>query len=128
MILANQIAGFLKTLYVENETVSQLGFWYGEEHLGKKLGDWIFFLKILTRNALSQSDYRILKRAISWERKGQLAWFSACRCTFRKESRWLKFFLEILKRNALSQSDCRIPKTAISWERNSQVAWFFACI
>ena len=39
MFLANQIAGFLKQLYLENKTVNLLDFLRVDTNLGKKIGD-----------------------------------------------------------------------------------------
>ena len=64
MFLANQIAGFLKQLYLENKTVNSLDFLHIDTSLGKEIGDY-FFLKIMLKNVLSQSDCRILKTALS---------------------------------------------------------------
>ena len=43
MFLANQIAGFLKQLYLEKNTVNKLDFLYVDTNLGKKIGDIFFF-------------------------------------------------------------------------------------
>ena len=64
MFLANQIAGFLKQQYLENETVNELDFLHVDTHLGMELVDGNFFLKIMPKNVLSQSDCRILETAI----------------------------------------------------------------
>ena len=43
MFLANQIAGLLKQLYLENETVNELDFLHIETNLEKKIADYFFF-------------------------------------------------------------------------------------
>ena len=72
------------------------------------------------KNALGQSDFKILKRGIyfrhiSLEQLGQSAWFLHADIDWR----WVKGDLKVFSwedSNVLDQSDCRIARTTISQE------------
>ena len=57
-----------------------------------------------SQNVLGQSDCRILKTAISWERNSQFTWFFACRYKFRKGNGELSFYLKIETKNGCAQN------------------------
>ena len=75
------------------------------------------FYSGMVKNALSTSDSRILKSAISQEKFDESTWFMVCRYISKKRERCLvNFYLGMVK-NSLSISDYKILKSSISQEK-----------
>ena len=71
----------------------------------------------MVKNALSQSDSKILKSAISQEKIEESIWFMECSYKFKKHKRWfVNFWLEEVK-NTLGHLNCRILESTISQVR-----------
>ena len=64
----------------------------------------------MDQNALSQSDFRILKWPISLEQNDEIACFQACRKKFGRIRSWLKNFDVGMIKNRCHQSGHRTVK------------------
>ena len=79
----------------------------------------------LVKDALSQSDCRILKSVILQEKIDESILYLACSYRFKKHKSWfVSFWLGEVK-NAVSQSDCRILESTIFKVRIDEQTWFF---
>ena len=79
------------------------------------------------QNALSQSDYRVFKSAISLEQNDEKAWFFACWYRFMEIRSWLKNIGVDVVKNGCSHSVHRTLKLAeFQWKMN-EINWFLAC-
>ena len=65
MLSASEIAGLLNQLYLKKQLVNQLDFWLNEYRFKKHKRCFVNFQLDIVKSILSQSDFRILKSAIS---------------------------------------------------------------
>ena len=93
-----------------------------KSHVWEKSSSWD-----LSQNAVSQSDYRILKSTISLEQNDEKAWLFACWYRFMEIRSWLKNIGVGLVKNGCGHSILKTPKLAVYQREMNGIYWFLVC-
>ena len=79
MLVANQIAGFLNQLYLQNKMIQ----WWWQKFV--KIKSWLKNTRVgVVKNGCGHSNHRTPKLPVSEERSSGINWFFACSYKFEK--------------------------------------------
>ena len=105
MLSANQIAGVLNQLFLQNKSMKQPHFLHVDPNSQKLIENWSKFFGLgVVKNGWSQSGLWTPKLTVSQEWTDEINLFFACWYRFMQIKRWLKFFGVGLVKNECGQS------------------------
>ena len=92
ILSANEIADFSSKLHIKLELMNLCDLWLSDVDSNNVNRWFVNFWLGMIKNACSQSNFEIIKSAISQEKPCESVWFFACWDRLKKIKCWLNFF------------------------------------